>query len=392
MKLNTPQRIVLCLGGIVILGMLIYPPWVARIGQLQMRAYGPITDPPKGFGQVRPGVERGPVEIDAARLGVQCLAVVVATCLVVAGLGATRHVKWNRAQKTALLLGALVCVAMLLYPPWEESGQKQVQGSHYSALWRQPMLVLTDDFLVWASRRSAKLPGIQADRSRVWASIERLRSVRDGPRLLLRAEEDYHEEVRQFEAEKKTRDWSYGSNYTWLRRRKDELAAKWHSLYVQQGELKVRASAIGVELPEIDARMLQRHESRLGLLLKPLDSRYLDLSLRVVHIEWLRQAPKAGPMPDGIHATYVAEVGSPAYEVWAAPWQPPAQRVVVGAAGKWRIDVQRLLIQCLAAAGLAALAALILRVERPERAKNRRSPTAHGALGEGTGDEQVDRG
>ena len=125
MKLNKRQWVVVWLAGLVVLGMMLYPPWRGA-------GYSWLVSPPSGRST-----------LDVRRLAAQCVAAALAAGLAVALLGEkpwewmpreareTAHEMWSLAmgrvwralklpprQQWALLPGVFVCGLMLVCPPW----------------------------------------------------------------------------------------------------------------------------------------------------------------------------------------------------------------------------------------------------------------------------------
>jgi hypothetical protein len=98
MRLNVPQRMVVCLGCLALLGMVVYPPWICRFSEGKGtwgRGYGWILDPPdsRSFrltGHADLSHQYFSLDVDVERLVLQCLAVTVASAFGVIALGARR--------------------------------------------------------------------------------------------------------------------------------------------------------------------------------------------------------------------------------------------------------------------------------------------------------------
>ena len=126
MELKSRQWVVVWIAGFVVLGMMLYPPWVwtaKRRGLsgyvvygLEGRTYAPIFHPPdarvpdvyKEHAKDKPYPWDLSTRLDGTRLVVQCLAVAVAAGLAIAVLSAWSAVaaRLNASQKWTILTSA----------------------------------------------------------------------------------------------------------------------------------------------------------------------------------------------------------------------------------------------------------------------------------------------
>lgn len=138
MELKSRQWVVVWIAGFVVLGMMLYPPWVwtaKRRGLsgyvvygLEGRTYAPIFHPPdarvpdvyKEHAKDKPYPWDLSTRLDGTRLVVQCLAVAVAAGLAIAVLSAWSAVaaRLNASQKWTILTSAGLMLLIVAHPPW----------------------------------------------------------------------------------------------------------------------------------------------------------------------------------------------------------------------------------------------------------------------------------